>query len=240
MSGVRQPLAEDTGLTIQKRINTSALYIHKMKWFARAILPVVLLVSGLLVDTSVSAQPCGPGKIDKTIRGFGSIITVDNAYNGNTGINALGGPDGNGAYFTNNGQYIVIDLLDTIRVGQTYSIIWRQYPGISGNSLLWYSESVDGIVFNDRGNVSTFNERYFSEDIVAANPTRYIRIYMQTGTADFNVDAISYTATKCYSDDCGAGYSPQLISGNGTYTAGNSIIDPTFRELCSGWKRCLS
>ena len=51
---------------------------------------------------------------------------------------------------------------------------------------------------------------------------------MQTGTADFNVDAISYTATKCYSDDCGAGYSPQLISGNGTYTAGNSIIDPTF------------
>ena len=126
---VRQPLAEDTGLTIQKRINTSALYIHKMKWFARAILPVVLLVSGLLVDTSVSAQPCGPGKISKTIQGFGSIVTVDNAYNGNTGINALGGPDGNGAYFTNNGQYIVIDLLDTSKSWTNLFIYLETIPG---------------------------------------------------------------------------------------------------------------
>ncbi|MDX9772366.1 MAG: hypothetical protein RBT02_02975, partial [Bacteroidales bacterium] len=196
----------------------------------KPLLPLLVVIFILFFDVSVSAQ-CGTGKISKVIQGFGSIITADNAYGGSTGINALGAPDGNGAYFSNNGQYIIIDLLDTVAVGQTYSFIWRQYQNVTGLSLLWWSESTDGITFNPRGNISTFNERYFSEEVVASTPTRYIKIYMQTGTADFSVDAVSYYATKCFSDECGAEYTSQLISGNATYYSGISINNSTYANF---------
>jgi len=195
----------------------------------KAVLPLLVVIFTLFFDISVSAQ-CGAGKIPKVIQGFGSIITIDNSYGGSTGPNALGAPDGTGAYFSNNGQYIIIDLIDTVRAGQTYSFIWRQYPGIGPASQIWWSESVDGSSYVDHplsGTISTTNERYFITDIIAANDTRYIRISMASGTNDFNVDAVSYYATKCFSDVCGAGYTSQLISGNATYYSGNSINDPT-------------
>ncbi|MGB8359421.1 MAG: hypothetical protein WCD55_12485, partial [Bacteroidales bacterium] len=201
--------------------------------FSRAILPLLVVLFSLLGEPLVNAQ-CGAGKISKMIQGYASIVIADFAYNNNSGPNALGVPDGNGAYFSNNGQYIIFDLLDTVRTGQTYSFIWRQYPGIIPASQIWWSESVDGITFTDHpssGSVSTTNERYFSTDFVTATDTRYIKISMMSGTNDFNVDAISYFATKCYSDNCGAGYTSQLIAGNGTYTSGNSINDPTYANF---------
>ncbi|TNF42473.1 MAG: hypothetical protein EP313_00940, partial [Bacteroidetes bacterium] len=200
--------------------------------FRRAILglPVVFFV--FFFESSVSAQ-CGPGKISKEIQGFASIVTVDNSYNGVTGPYALGIPDGTGAYFSNNGQYIIIDLLDTVRVGQIYSFIWRQYPGIIPASQLWWSESIDGITFYNNshsGILSTTNQRYFQSDIVAENDTRYIKVFIN-GTNDFQLDAVSYFATKCFSEVCGSEYNSQLISGNATYIAGNSINDPTYANF---------
>ena len=202
--------------------------ISGMLRHSKAIVPLLVLIFSLLFYSNVSAQ-CGPGKISETIQGFGSIVTADYAYNNNTGINALGGPDGVGAFFSNNGQYIIIDLLDTVKAGQTYSFIWRQYPGVVPASQIWWSESVNGIAFTDHpssGLISTTNERYFITDVIAASDTRYIRISMVSGTNDFNFDAISYYATKCYSDNCGAGYSTQLVSGNGVYSSGIGIGDP--------------
>ena len=49
---------------------------------------------------------------------------------------------------------------------------------------------------------------------------------MGSGTNDFYVDAISYNATKCYSDPCGAGFTTRLISGSGYYTEQSSITNP--------------
>ncbi|MFZ0471207.1 MAG: hypothetical protein WAL94_01200, partial [Bacteroidales bacterium] len=142
---------------------------------SKAIVLLLVLIFSFLFYGNVAAQ-CGPGKISETIQGFGSIVTADYAYNNNTGINALGGPDGVGAYFSNNGQYIIIDLLDTVKAGQIYSFIWRQYPGIGPASQIWWSESVNGIAFTDHpssGLISTTNERYFITDVIAASDTRY-------------------------------------------------------------------
>ena len=199
----------------------------------KAILPLLVVIFFTLSEYSASAQ-CGPGKIPKVVQGFGSILTSDHSYNNSTGSSAIGAPDGVGAYFSNNGQYIIIDLLDTVRAGQSYSFIWRQRPGIGPASQIWWGESLDGINFTDHpssGSVSTTNERYFIQDFIASTDTRYIRFSMISGTNDFEVDAVSYYATKCYSDICGAGYLTQLISGNATYYSGNSINDPTYANF---------
>ncbi|MEZ5021016.1 MAG: hypothetical protein R2756_13040 [Bacteroidales bacterium] len=139
----------------------------------------------------------------------------------------LGAPNGNGANFSSSGQYIVIDLIDTVKAGETYSITWRQYPGQSGTSYLNWSESTDGSTFtvHPSSGIGTTNERYFNTDIVASTDTRYIRIFSNS-TYDLSIDAISYSTVKCFSNPCGAGYTPRLISGTGYYTEQSFVSNP--------------
>ena len=182
----------------------------------KAILPSLVVIFSLFFAETASPQ-CGPGKISRTVQGFGSIVTIDNAYGGITGAYALGAPDGYGAYFSNNGQYIVIDLIDTVWTGQTYTFFWRQHQGMTGSAIIWWRESLDGINFNEHsqsGLLTTSNKSFFSTEITAENPTRFLRIYIASGTNDFYIDAVSYYATKCYSDICASGYSSRLLSGN--------------------------
>ena len=190
----------------------------------KAIVPLLVVIFSLLVYSNVAAQ-CGPGKISETIQGFGSILTANTSFS--NGSYALGGPNGSGANFSTGGQYIIVDLIDTVKAGQTYSITWRQYPGETGTSILNWSESLDGTTFivHPSSGLGTSNERYFTTDIIAATDTRYVRIFTTT-TQDLNVDAISFNATKCYSNPCGPGFSSQLISGNGTVSSNNSITNP--------------
>ena len=182
----------------------------------KAILPLLVVIFSLFYAETASSQ-CGPGKISRTVQGFGSILTIDNAYGGITGAYALGTPDGSGAYFSNNGQYIVIDLIDTVQAGQTYTFFWRQHQSMSGSTIMWWSESVDGVSFTEHslsGLLTTSNKSFFSSEITAENPTRFLRIYMAAGTNDFYLDAVSYNATKCYTEVCGPGTTSRILSGN--------------------------
>ena len=190
----------------------------------KALLPSLVVIFSLFFAETASPQ-CGPGKISRTVQGFGSILTENAAFS--NGPYSLGAPNGNGANFSAAGQYLVIDLIDTVRAGETYSITWRQYPGQSGTSYLNWSESLDGSTFtvHPSSGIGTDIERYFATDIVAATDIRFVRIFT-TSTQDLSVDAISYVATKCFSDPCGAGLTPRLISGNGYYTEQSSVSNP--------------
>ncbi len=187
-------------------------------------MPLLAVILIFFFDFSVSAQ-CGAGKIPMTVQGFGSILTVNSAFS--NGAYSIGAPNGNGANFSSGGQFIIIDLIDTVRAGQTYSITWRQYPGEGGTSVLNWSESIDGSLFtvHPSSGIGTTNERYFTTDIIAASDTRFIRIFTTT-TNDLSIDAVSYTATKCFTDPCGAGLTASLISGNGYYTEQSSVSNP--------------
>ena len=191
----------------------------------RAILPLLAVIFILFFDLSVSAQ-CGAGKIPVTVKGFASILTVDNSF-GPSGINSLGAPNGSGTNFSSGGQSFVIDLIDTVRAGQIYSITCRQYPGQSGTSTLNWSESIDGVTFtvHPSSAMGTTNERYFTTDIVAATDTRFIRFF-SSDTYDLSIDAVSYSTTKCLSGGCSAGYTNQVISGNGYYIEQSSVGNP--------------
>ncbi|MCU0378304.1 MAG: hypothetical protein MUC78_08590, partial [Bacteroidales bacterium] len=197
-----------------------------MRWFARTILPVFIMVTGLLTSNPVAGQ-CDPGKISKTIRGFGSIVTSSiSVISPNA---ALGMPDGIGAGFTATGRQLVIDLLDTILIGQTYTFTWRRNPSEVASVYLNWEESIDGVSFiphSSSGTVSTSN-RYINTSVTAENNTRFIRISSST-TADFQVDAISYFAGKCFSNICGPGFTGQLISGNATYITQANTSNPTY------------
>ncbi|MFZ2287456.1 MAG: HYR domain-containing protein, partial [Bacteroidales bacterium] len=191
----------------------------------KAILPLLAVIFILFFDASLSAQ-CGAGKIPATINGYASILTVDNSF-GPSGINSLGAPNGNGTNFSTGGQSFVIDLIDTVRAGQTYSITWRQYPGQSGTSTLNWSESLDGVTFtvHPSSGTGTTNERYFTTDFVAATDTRFIRFF-SSDTYDLSIDAVYYSATKCLSSSCGPGLTSRVISGNGYYTDQASVSNP--------------
>ena len=177
-------------------------------------MPSLVVIFSLFFAETASPQCGGAGKISQTIQGFGSILVVDNSF-ASGGLNALGAPNGSGANFAAAGQYIIVDLIDTVRAGQSYSIIWRQYPGQSGSSILNWSESIDGSSFivHPSSGVPTTNESYFSTDVVASTDTRFIRIFSTT-TNDLSIDAVLYSTYRCFSDICGAGYSYRLFSGN--------------------------
>ena len=192
-----------------------------------ALLATVLI---LFLETPVSAQ-CGSGKTPFEVQGYASILIDDHAYGGSTGSNALGVPDGNAAYFSNNGQYIIVDLSDTVWAGQTYSFFWRQHQSMFGSAIIWWSESLDGTTFFNHpqsGILSTSTKSFFSTQITAATDTRYLRIYMGSGTNDFFIDAILYNTTKCYSNTCGTGYTAMILSGNALPLSAsdqNGVID---------------
>jgi len=179
----------------------------------KAIMPSLVVIFSLFFAETASPQ-CGAGKISQTVQGFGSILVVDNSF-ASGGLNALGAPNGSGANFAAAEQYIIVDLIDTVKAGQLYSIVWRQYPGQSGSSILNWSESLDGSTFivHPSSGVPTTNESYFSTDVVASTDTRFIRIFSTT-TTDLSIDAVLYSTYRCFSDICGAGYSTRLLSGN--------------------------
>ena len=185
--------------------------------YKRAIFPLLVFFFALFFDLSVSAQCEGPGKSSFEVQGYASILITDDSYQHITGPGALGSPDGDAAYFANYGQSITVDLIDTVKAGQTYSFFWRQHQSMPEPSRIWWAESVDGTVFVSHplsGVLSTSNKTFFRSQITANTDTRYLRIYMGAGSYDFYIDAISYTTVKCYSQVCGTGYSSRIVSGN--------------------------
>ncbi|MDT8373316.1 MAG: lectin-like protein, partial [Bacteroidales bacterium] len=179
----------------------------------KAILPSLVVIFSLFFAETASPQ-CGAGKISQTVQGFGSILVVDNS-SASSGLNALGSSDGSGAIFASPWQYLIIDLIDTVRAGQSYSIIWRQSPGQNGSSVLNWSESLDGSTFvvHPSSGIPTTEESYFSTDIVASTDTRFLRLFSNS-PRDLSIDAVIYSTNRCYSDLCGPGYSSRLLSGN--------------------------
>ncbi|HUW92924.1 MAG TPA: lectin-like protein, partial [Bacteroidales bacterium] len=184
-----------------------------------SILALLVVIFSLVGEHSVIAQ-CGPGKIEKTIRGFGAIVAESNV--GSTSNTSLGMPDNLGALFDGSTDALVIDFIDTVRAGQQYQITWRQRPGQGGISTLNWSEALvmGSYTVHPNSGITTTDERFFNTTVVANANTRYIRIFSTNGN-DFEIDAISFSTTKCLTKPCAGGYSPQLISGSA-----NPLVPP--------------
>lgn len=127
-------------------------------------------------------------------------------------LNILGSPDGAGADFLTNGDYIVVDLTDTIPAGQLYYVTWRQTPLAPGTSNMELYESEDGVAFtlNTATPLSTSNENYFVQAVLSENATRYIRFERPVGSQDFQVDAVTYS----FQGGIGGTWSGTGVSGN--------------------------
>jgi len=178
--------------------------------YKKAIFPLLAGIFALLFELSVSAQ-CGPGKTPFEVQGFGSVAMQSLSVGPPEYV--LGAPNGSAAQLYDNGDYIVIDFIDTVLAGQEYVIYWRQRSGASGISTLNWSESLTYGSYDPPRNITTSNEELFSQSVTATNDFRYIRIFNNNGS-DFEVDAVSYTTVKCFSSICAPGFSGHLLSGN--------------------------
>ena len=136
-------------------------------------------------------------------------------------------PNSSGAQFYDNGDYLVIDLLDTVRAGQQYIIYWRQRPSQNGSSTLNWSEALvlGSFTVHPNSGIPTTNERYFNDTITANTDTRYIRFFNNDGS-DFELDAVSFITYKCFSINCGPGSYSQLFSGYVQQISNTSITNP--------------
>lgn len=165
--------------------------------YLQTLLCVIVLIG--LIEVKSYAQECNdgfmpittPSYVDAVINSGGSGISQPN--------NILNQPDGSGANLTINGDFIVVDLTDTIATGATYTIVWRQISGESGTSEMEIFESEDGTNFtaSAANTYTTSNESTFIHtEITATVNTRFVRIEKNI-LPDFTVDAVIYHQVSC-------------------------------------------
>ncbi|MEL6659497.1 MAG: HYR domain-containing protein [Bacteroidota bacterium] len=124
----------------------------------------------------------------------------------NQGVQApnrlLSAPNGVGARFYQLNDRIVVDLSNTIPVGETYTIHWKKRSNTGPqDARLRIYESEFGVAFNVNQTLVTNQTNGFtSMDVVAAEDTRYLLLENPGGGADFSVDAISYCTEDCVVD----------------------------------------
>ena len=115
--------------------------------------------------------------------------------------NALGAPDGQVAKFYDENDYLVVEMEEEIKAGESIVITWkyRHYTSsFSGPSQLEVWWSADGSNFTKETTLSTYVKTFLvSQSVTLSNDARYIKLKNGLANPDFEVDAISYCQSTC-------------------------------------------
>ncbi len=108
--------------------------------------------------------------------------------------NAAGPPDAAAARLYEDGDWMILDLTDTIPAGEPYLIYFRSYFLISDPTSLTLRVSQDNVDYVEHSfKPETDQDLVASHYIIAEHPTRYVYIGNQgAGGGGFAVDAIEY------------------------------------------------
>ncbi|MGV9011832.1 MAG: HYR domain-containing protein [Flavobacteriales bacterium] len=154
---------------------------------------------------------------------YSSAGIATNGGNGPSG--ALGQIPGGLAIFDDAGDQIIIDLGDTIPIGEKVIIRWKS---AAGNAVMNVQGGLTGGgPFTDLGSITTSLTGLIFSNAVATVPVRFVKL-KRTGTATFHVDGVFYNfgsapdGTWSGPGVTGSSFSPVGLSGNVdiTYTFG--------------------
>ncbi len=163
-----------------------------------------------------------PERSGSGIAVFSSSGIGSNGSNGPGG--ALGQMPGGVAVFDNSGDQIVIDLGNTIPVGEKLIIRWRSTGGAAIMNVQGSFAGAGG--FTDHGMITTGSTVMVLSAVVATAPMRFVKL-TRAGSTTCEVDGVFYnfgSATDgTWSGDgvTGTTFDPSGLSGNAniTYTA---------------------
>ncbi len=115
--------------------------------------------------------------------------------------NILGSIDENYTKLWDNGDYITVELEDTLTAGQSLTISWksRYYSSsYAGNSKLLVYESLDGVNFTLNATLETLIMTYnVHQTVKLQSDAAYIKLEKKENTPDLDLDAISYAERTC-------------------------------------------
>ncbi len=163
---------------------------------------------------------CGPSETGINLSGNAS-------HESNSGVEASGnasGPiDGVGAKFYDGNDFMILDLNQTLSIGQKYTLSWRHkyytssFPGPAKVDIY---ESADGTNFSFNTTLTTtVKDIYITNTVTTATTTRYLKLVNPAAdTPDFEVDAVVFCNTVCQSvnpQTCSLENYGETGSGNG-------------------------
>jgi len=134
--------------------------------------------------------------LDTTITGL--VVGFVDQVAGFSGIpdpgDAIGVPDLASARLFDDGDWIKLDLTDTIPPGETYQIYFRSYNSLPGVTQMTLWESVDDVTYYPHSfKPETEWDNVTSHFITVEHPTRYLLIENDNaGGGGFAVDGIKY------------------------------------------------
>jgi len=125
-----------------------------------------------------------------TVSGNGVAVGASSGVS--TTANAIGVVNGTGAFFTNTGNYMILDLGNTLPAGKNYTITWKKSG--TGTASMKVSESTNNSTYtqNSATPATTTSTAYVSLTLTTGVATRYLKIESMS-SVDFYVDAAAYS-----------------------------------------------
>ncbi|MBK9148441.1 MAG: hypothetical protein IPM12_11590 [Flavobacteriales bacterium] len=142
-----------------------------------------------------------------------SVVASSNAI---TPEQAVGAPNGVGASFNATSSWAVLDLADTVLVGEAVSLLWRsQTAGVQARMLV--SSSLDGVTWSNSTTYSTTSGTYVTTSYPVPVNARFIKVQRHSNglyTA-FLLDAVRFLGSSMAGGIWSGG---PYVSAAGTFT----------------------
>ncbi|MBL8011460.1 MAG: hypothetical protein JNJ64_12725, partial [Flavobacteriales bacterium] len=105
---------------------------------------------------------------------------------------ATGAPNSAGAIFNTAGGWLVLDLQDTLSIGEPLNLTWRSQTNLVQAQML-VTTSVDGVNWTTPSTYTTTSSSYGIANHVLGAPARYVKVarHATLGTS-FHLDAVRY------------------------------------------------
>ena len=155
------------------------------------------------------AQPgpfCGPtGAVNLNSYLVNYADSLRAYFNVSSPQQATGAPNSVGAHFNTAGGWLVLDLIDTVPVGEAINLTWRSQTDMVQARML-VSTSLDGVNWSSVSNYSTSSGTYSVLNHPLASDARYVKVGRHATLGnDFQLDAVRYFGSSATGGTWGGG-----------------------------------
>ncbi|MBL7946481.1 MAG: HYR domain-containing protein, partial [Flavobacteriales bacterium] len=133
----------------------------------------------------------GPLDLNNYLQAYASVAT--GSSNVASPTEATGAPNGVGSQFNTTNGWVVLDMRDTVLVGEAVQLVWRsQTTGVQARMLV--SSSLDGVNWTTASTYNTTSATYGTVTYPLASNARFIRVQRHSSSTytSFHLDAVRY------------------------------------------------
>ncbi|MBL7955213.1 MAG: HYR domain-containing protein, partial [Flavobacteriales bacterium] len=133
----------------------------------------------------------GPLDLNNYLQAYASETTASSNVTSPT--EATGAPNGVGSHFNTTNGWVVLDMRDTVLVGEAVQLVWRsQTTGVQARMLV--STSLDGVNWTTASTYYTTSATYGTVTYPLASNARFIRVQRHSSSTytSFHLDAVRY------------------------------------------------